>query len=285
MNKRFDNLRVTEGTFIPEIGKQYPQEDAFQSLLHPNITGNLVFDETYPYDDRSFWYRFNSFIGYYVFLYPIVCLWNHIHNGLRIKGRHILKKYKREFRNGAITICNHCNRLDAPAVLEAVGANHHTRIPMYHLTFNTPDHWYVWAVGGVPIPEGSVAAMKRFNEAFDRFHERGWWLHIFPESSRWDYYKPLRPFYKGAFTMAYKYDMPILPCVITYRKRTGIYRLFGKDNDPLLTIEIGEPIFPDKTQARKAEVDRMREQSFVQMQNMAGILHNTWPIIPPDEQH
>ncbi|MBR1928276.1 MAG: 1-acyl-sn-glycerol-3-phosphate acyltransferase [Paludibacteraceae bacterium] len=284
MNKRFDNLRVAKGVYVPPIGKTYPEDNPTQSLLHPHFIYNTVFDETYPYIDDSFKYKFNNWFGYYCFLYPIVFLINHIKNGLRIHGREILKKYKKELSNGAITICNHCNRLDAPAVLEAIHAKHTTRIPMFAPNFNTKDHWYMWAVGGIPIPEtGGMTAMKRFNAAFDEFHRRGSWFHIFPEAARWDYYKPLRPFQKGAFTMAYKYNMPILPCVITFRERKGIYKLFGKASEPLLSITIGEPILPDTTKNRKIEVDNLRQKAHLQMQKMAGIENNTWPAEPENE--
>ena len=133
--------------------------------------------------------------------------------------------------------------------------------------------------GGIPIPEAEagMSAMKKFNEAFDEFHRRGWWFHIFPEACRWDMYKPLRPFQKGAFTMSYKYDKPLLPCVITYRERKGIFRLFGPKELPLLTVTIGEPIYPDTTQPRKTEVERLRDVAHAQMQEMAGITHNPWP--------
>ena len=283
MNKRFDNLIVADGVYVPEIGKTYPEDNPSQSILHTKITRNDVFDENYPYDDHSLRYRFNNFIGYYLFLYPIVFFWNHLKNGLKIKGRDNLKKYKKSFKQGAITICNHCNRMDAPAVLEAVRGNYHTRIPMYNVSFNTPDHWFVWAVGGIPIPEGSITAMKKFNAAFDEFHKRGWWIHVFPESSRWDYYKPLKPFYKGAFSMSYKYNLPIIPCVITFRERKGIYRLFGKPTEPLLTIEVGEPLFPNKDNPRFEEVNRLREAAHKKMQTMAGILQNSWSIAPENE--
>ncbi len=277
-NNRFDDLKVKEGVYVPEIGKKYPQDNPNQSLLHPTYISNIVFDEHYPYIDDSFRFRVNNWFGYYCFLYPIVFLANRIKNGLRIRGREVLRKYRKQLRGGAITIANHCNRLDAPAVLNAVFANRHTRIPMYAPNFNTKDHWYMWAVGGIPIPETGMQAMKQFNAAFDEFHRRGYWIHIFPESARWDYYKPLRPFQKGAFTMAYKYDMPILPCVITFRPRTGIYRLFGSKDEPLLTVTISEPIFPDKNNNRKDEVDRLRSAAFEQMLQVAGIEHNTWLV-------
>ena len=80
--------------------------------------------------------------------------------------------------------------------------------------------------------------------------------------------------------MAYKYNMPLLPLYINYRPRTGIYKLFGKKDEPLLTISIGEPIFPDTTKPRKVEVDRLRDIAFERMLKMAGIVENVWPCKP-----
>ena len=83
--------------------------------------------------------------------------------------------------------------------------------------------------------------------------------------------------------MSYKYNKPILPCVITFRERKGIFRLFGPKSLPLLTVTIGEPIYPDTHQPRKIEVDRLREVAHQQMQQMAGITHNTWAAKPDKE--
>ena len=283
MNIRFDDFKVEEGIYVPEIGKTYPQDDSTRSLLSPVFTREETFDEHYPYLDESPKYKWNNWIGHH-FVLRLVYLVNHIRNGVRFEGRENLKKYKNELSGGAITIANHCNYLDCPAVLEAVHAKPTVRIPMYHLTFLTNVSWYLKAVGGIPVPFESMAAMKKYNEAFDEFHRRGYWFHVFPESSRWDGYKPLRPFFKGAFTMAYKYEMPLLPCVIKFRERKGIYRLFAKKDDPLLTVVVGTPVFPDKTTARQQDVNRMREECFNQMLKMAGITHNTWSVVPPNEK-
>lgn len=275
-------MTVEEGVYIPETGINYPEDNPYERLVAPVYDRHIVFDEHYPYLDDSLSFRIQNWIGYNLVLYPLVFTLNHIRFGLRIRGREILKKYKKEFKNGAITISNHMYRLDCPVVLEAVHANRHTRIPMYAANFNTKDNWFMRMVGGIPLPE-NMAALKKFNAAFDEFHRRGWWFHIFPEAARWDFYKPLRPFRKGAFTMAYKYGMPIIPCVITYRERTGIYKLFGKPSQPLLTVTIGEPVFPDKTNSRKDEVDRMRTEARQRMEKMAGITHNPWNIVPDEE--
>ncbi len=281
-NKRYKDLQVGQDVYIPDMGIDYPEENPVERLLNAPKDRVIVFDENYPYLDDSWSFRVQNWIGYVFVLYGALMPVNTIKYGIRFRGREILRKYRKELQNGAITIANHCYRWDAPAILQAVHANRHTRIPMFADNFCTKDHWFLKQVGGIPVPS-EISALKKFNAAFDEFHRRGWWFHIFPEAANWRFYKPLRPFRKGAFTMSYKYDMPILPCVISYRERKGIYRLFGKKEEPLLTVTIGEPIFPDHTQPRKTEVDRMRNEAHQRMEQMAGIEHNSWPTIPEDE--
>ena len=279
MNKQYQELQVKEGVYIPEPALTYPEENPFERTLFPKKIKEIDFDEHYPYLDDSLSYRFNLIWAFYIIIHIILRLKVGIQMGLRIRGREILRKYKKELKQGAITICNHVYRLDCPCVMMAVKANHHMRVPMFAPNFRTKDGFFMRLAGGVPIPDSTtnMSALKKFNEAFDEFNKRGWWFHIFPEACRWDMYKPLRPFQKGAFTMSYKYNKPILPLVITFRERKGIYRLFGPKNLPLLTITIGEPILPDTTQARKIEVERLRNIAHEQMTQMAGITNNPWP--------
>ena len=124
--------------------------------------------------------------------------------------------------------------------------------------------------------------MRKFDEAFDKFHEQKEWIHVFPEEVRWDYYPYLRPFRKGAFSMAYKYQIPVLPLVITFRERKGLYKLFGKADTPLMTVNILEPVLPQKGARRKEEVVRMRKEAHAKMVERMGV-DNIWPAIPEDE--
>ena len=279
MNKQYQELQVQEGVYIPQPALQYPEENPFERTLFPEQIKHIEFDEHYPYVDDSLKYRLNLLWGYYLVVHIILRLKLRIQMGLRIRGRENLKKYKSQLQHGAITIANHVYRLDCPCVLIAVKGIHTTRIPMFAPNFRTKDGFFMRLAGGVPIPDSTtnMTALKKFNEAFDEFNRRGWWFHIFPEACRWDMYKPLRPFQKGAFTMSYKYNKPILPCVITFRERKGIFRLFGPKSLPLLTVTVGEPLLPDTTQPRKTEVERLRTQAHSQMQQMAGITHNPWP--------
>ena len=277
-NKRYTTLQVTENTYVPPVLLDYPEDDPYLGMYkpiynrpYPNIDAN------YPFVDDSRKNRLKIWFGYTIVL-PILTLFLFVKYGLRWSGRENLRKYKHALQNGAITVANHCYRHDCASVLAAIRASRYTRIPMFAPNFRTKDQFYLQIVGGIPIPpaEEGMGAIKAFNAAFDEFHRRGYWFHIFPEAKRWDWYKPIRPFQKGAFSMAYKYNMPIIPCVINYRPRTGIYRLFGAKDEPLTHVTIGEPIFPNTQQARGSEAERLRQTTHETMCRMAGIIQNTW---------
>ena len=277
---KITELKVKPGTIVPTLRDDYPDDNPYVRLYQPTYVRSLSFDESYPYVDDSWRARMLRWFGNCFLLYGVVQLQLRLGMGLRIEGRHWLRRYRRELAGGAITIANHCHRHDCEAILIATKAFlPHTRIPMFAANFNTKDKSFLEMVGGVPIPpaEMGMAAMKRFNESFDEFHRRRYWFHVFPETCKWDWYKPVRPFQKGAFTMAYKYGMPIVPCTITWRRRTGIFLLFGKKEVPLMTVRIGEPILPNLESPRKLEVDRMLMAAHKQVTEAADITDNPWP--------
>ncbi len=280
-NRQYQEMQVKPGTYVPDLGIDYPQDDAFARMTTAHFDREIAFDENYPWIDDSLKFKINNWIGYNIVVRGLLYPYLKIVYGLKIEGRHYLKEYEKELANGGVTIANHVFVLDSPCVLNAIRAKRNTKIPAFADNFKTKLNWALVNVGGIPVPE-SISALRKFNGAFDEFHKRGSWILIFPEACRWDFYKPLRPFRKGAFSMAYKYGMPIVPCVISYRERTGWRKLFKK-NEPLLKVEIGEPILPNQSARRNEEVNRLREVAHLQMQKMAGITHNPWPIVPDDE--
>ena len=274
--EQYKKLKVTAGTYVPNTGIEYPEDPSIRMVRPTKFTHPFVMDENYPYYEDNFHYWLNYVLDYAKFWFLVHPLLKILY-GLKVERNGIMKKYKKEFKNGAITICNHCFRWDVPSVIAAT--RKHFWIPMIGENMMTDDYWHMKYIGGIPVPS-TMAAMKKYNEAFDKHHELGHWFHVFPEGINWKWYKPLKPFYKGAFSMSYKYNMPLLPLYINYRPRTGIYKLFGKKDEPLLTISIGEPIFPDTTKPRKVEVDRLRDIAFERMLKMAGIEENVWPCKP-----
>ena len=235
----FGEFKVKDGVYVPDIGIEYPTDDPHRRLVHVDVEdssqGRFKFDETYPYLDDSFHFKLHSVFGFFVKWF-MIAVHNRCHFGLRIEGD--LSKYKDQLRDGAVCICNHVFMFDALGVNAACQRFKQVRIPMFAKHFNGRNSWILWQAGGVPIPE-TREGVRKFNEAFDEYARRKMWFIIFPEAVRWDMYVPIRPFRRGAFSMAYKYDRPIIPFVYTFRERKGIYRLFGKKDYPCVTLHVG----------------------------------------------
>ena len=191
-NKRYIDLKVVPGTYVPPVKMDYPEDDPYVGLYKPVYDRDYpAIDANYPYVDDTWRNKLRLFWAAWVVL-PLLGLILRVKYGLRWTFEEPLSKYKKELANGAITVANHCYRHDCASVLTALGGIRFKglRIPMFAPNFRTKDQFYLRIVGGIPIPEadGGLSAMKAFNAAFDEFHRRGYWFHIFPEAKRWDWY-------------------------------------------------------------------------------------------------
>lgn len=274
-NKRYRELKVREGEYVPDIGMDYPEDDPLVRLVPTKIVKHQVFDENYPFVDRSFKGRIHRIFANIFINRGIVAFLNRVLFGIRFEGRDVLRRYRKELKDGAISVSNHCYPYDGVAVSCAL--RRWVWTPMLPDHINGPSRFVLRGFGGIPLAEPTLSAQKKFNDTFDDLHRRKQWILIFPEARSWFFYKPVRPFMKGAFSMAYKWNCPIVPVNISFRPRTGIYKLFQKANVPLLTVRIGEPIFPNPEAPRKVEVDRLQEAAHSAVCSLAGIEHNPWP--------
>ena len=276
MEKTFEKKEhiVEEGTYQPKVDIDFP-ENPNSPVLQPEIVYPTDFENNYPFLDRSFKFRlmhFLIYIGINVIVFPL----QKIRYGLIIKGKKNLRKNRKLLKKGAITVCNHVYRWDFLAVYQAV--HHKLYFPARAVQVESKDRNIIRYVGGIPIPS-TISGLRGFNQAFDDLHAKKKWIHVFPEAARWDFYQPIRPFIIGAFKMAYKYQIPVIPLVISYREPKGFYKLI-KTNHPLITIEIGSPILPDNKDglSKNEFCNQMRKEAHQQMEKMAGIKQNMWPV-------
>ena len=261
-----------DGVFVPQIDIDYPAEPD-KRILSVVPECEVILDENYPYLDKSFKFNFMMNLQY-LGIFVLVFILNPLKYGLKIKGKKNLKPYKKILKKqGAITVSNHVYRWDFLGVLQAVKYRK-MYFPTLHDNVVGSDRFMVRYAGGIPLPE-SFSAMKKFNEALDEVVAKGHWLHVFPESCRWDYYQPIRPFKRGAFTFAQKYNRPVIPMAYSYREPKGLEKFFtgGK---PCFTLNIGTPIFPDTTLSRKECVSKLRSECHKAMVELAGIKQNCW---------
>lgn len=265
---------VKEGVYIPETGIDYP-EIPDQQILVKEIQRKVVVDENYPFFDKSLYGRSQSLFTYLAWYFAAAPL-NRIRYGFKVEGKKNLKKNKKLLKNGCVTICNHVYRWDFVGILDAC------RLRKMFVLVKTDnlggkDEYIVRGIGGIPIPDSGLAATRKFNQTLDWLHSKKKWIHIFPESTRWEYYQPIRPFKKGPFLYAQKWGVPVIPMVITYRPAKGFIReKIMKTNHPLITLHIGEPMLFDETLSRKESINDMRKRCHEKMVEMAGIVKNGW---------
>ena len=231
--------------FDPRTNRYPYPEITDRHYLEIHKERGLVFDSSYPYIDRSGWFRFKQ-KAVRLLLNLIVFPAATVRLGLKVEGRENLKKHKSVLDNGAVSVCNHVHMWDYLAVMKAIRP-HKPNLLVWDKNVNGENGTLIRLVGGIPIPENNVAGQKAFLKSLSRLlkDDHGW-LHIYAEGSMWEYYQPVRPFKRGVALIAVSNDKPVVPLGFSYREpgwiRKNIFR-----QTALFTLHIGEPLYPDKS--------------------------------------
>lgn len=229
--------------FDPKTNRYPYPEQTDHHYLEIHKDRGLVFDASYPYIDRSGWFRFRQGVVRFL-LNLIVFPMAKIRLGLKIEGRENLKKYKDVLDNGVVSVSNHIHMWDYISVMKALRP-HKTNLLVWAPNINGENGTIVRLVGGIPIPENDVAAQKAHLKALKGLLSDHGWIHVYAEGSMWEYYAPIRPFKRGAAFIAVSNDKPVLPMGFSYREPGRICRNVFHQT-ALFTLRIGEPLYPDK---------------------------------------
>lgn len=244
----------------------YPERsDAHMLVL--KRTHNIELDENYDYMPHGARFLIKRALVAAV-LHLVVFPLMHLTHGLRIYGRENLKKHKKELKNGAITISNHVFMWDYLCVLKAIRP-HISYFPAWKPNFESGFSIFMRILGGMPIPEGNIRAMRAFKCGMDEVVESGRWLHVFPEGSLWYFYPDIRPLKPAVFTYSAKYGKPLIPISMSFRPRKGFRKIFGKG--PFVDLHIAEPIYADKALGTREGAEELRARAYRIMQEMNGI--------------
>jgi 1-acyl-sn-glycerol-3-phosphate acyltransferase len=254
--------------FKNSFGLPYEYPDLFEEhMLHvPKKADPPVLDEKYPYINKKIYFRIAR-VGILFASKTVGFLLLKLLIGVKCNNREILKKYKKELKNGAITICNHVHMWDFLCVMFAI-RNRSLFFPAWPKNLTGPNRHLIRLIGGVPIPS-QKSGIVEFNHTLNDVLIQGKWLHFYPETSAWFYFDAIRPFKKGVFSYAVKHNKPIIPLVITYRDPRKLFKLIYRKK-PLLSINVGEPIFPDLNLSESEAVQKVLHQTRKWMQSTAG---------------
>ena len=253
--------------FDPKTNKFPYTLNTDEHYLAVNKDNGNVYDENYPYIDNSKSYRFKrGFIKLLiiVILYPIL----RIRLGLRIKGKENLKKHKDLIKKGVVSVCNHIHMWDFPCIMRALQPRK-PNILVWEKNTSGENAFFVRMIGGIPIPTQNMRGFAKMARQTLNFIQNGGWLHVCAEGSMWEYYAPIRPFKDGAAYFAYKADRPLIPMAFSYREcgwiRKKIFHQIAK-----ITLNIGEPLFVDKSLPQKEAIEKLTIEAHEKVCELAG---------------
>ena len=249
-----------------DLDYTYPSRSD-EHMINVKHLRDVNLDENYPYLQKSFWYKCKR-VFLWIMLYSVIFWLLRLTHGLKVYGRENMRKHRKEFKNGAITVSNHVFMWDFLCVLHAIRP-HLSFFPAWKTNLEGPNGGVIRLAGGIPIPTHNLRCMVKFKQAMEEVLSSDKWMHVYPEGSLWFFYPDIRPLKKAVFQYAVKFDRPVIPITMSFRKRKGITTLFTKN--PAVDLHIGEPIYADKTLSPQEATQKLHAEVYHVMQVMNGI--------------
>ena len=249
-----------------DLNYVYP-ERSDQHMIDVPHRRDVILDEEYPYLQKSWGYKLRR-AGLWLLCNGFIFFLLRITHGLRIHGKKNLKPHKATMKEGFITVANHVFMWDFLCLMKAL----RPRLgffPAWKNNLEGPNGPLIRLAGGIPIPTGNLACMKKFKRSMEEVFDKKRWMHFYPEGSMWFFYPDIRPPKKAVFHYAVQYDRPVIPMVFTFRPRKNVTRLFSRK--PLVDLRVGEPLRHDPSLSRADATEELQKRTYRIMQEMAGI--------------
>ena len=164
---------------------------------------------------------------------------------------------------GAIVTCNHFNPMDS-YVMQKVLDHSGRKGRMYRViregNYTSFSGFYGFLMRNcdtLPLSD-NMAVMKKFFRGVEKVLKNNHLVLVYPEQSMWWNYRKPKPLKSGAFDLAVKYGVPVIPCFITLSDTEHIC----PDGFPGQTYSpfVGKPIYPDTSLPRKQATEKLRTQ-------------------------
>ena len=180
-----------------------------------------------------------------------------------IKGLENLKNVE----TGAVITCNHFNPFDFFAIEKAFRESGQIKNKKLYKVIregnytNFPGFYGFLFRNGDTLPLSSnKRTMIEFMKSVGTILNRGDFILIYPEQSLWWNYRKPKPLKSGAYKIAARNNVPVIPVFITMEDSS----IIGQDGFPIqeYTLNISEPIYPDEKLSENANKEVMKEKNF-----------------------
>ena len=262
MSKNIKKEISPERAAILKKIEQYEREGRFDEDVENDPESPELRPEDIKYLDRSLWAEIKNktaFASAYAFLWMA-----------QLKKNIILKdtvgvENLAAVKDGAIITCNHFNPLDSFVMQRVFDRSRH-KGRMYRIIregnyTGFPGYFGFLMRNCNTMPLSSnMATMKHFLRAVKAALADGNCILIYPEQSMWWNYRKPKPLKPGAFDMAVKNGVPVVPVFITLEDSD----IVGDDGLPvqIYTPHVGKAIYPDPALGKKEARDKMMGENY-----------------------
>ena len=248
--------------YSPLIDK-YEKQGKFDGHITPPSKNYRKLDPAkYRYLPKNFIYLIIQFIIRLIafIAVPFVTFFG---IGLKVKGRKKLKALK---GRGAIIVANHVLALESLGMRQLSYFRNVYYISLVENYFKGPLGPLLKMGGLLPLPE-DIHLAKQLEASINKITNRGFVI-IYAEQSLWTGYEKIRPLKKGAFFYSAKLNKPIVPVVTLFRKPKWYDKLMGRNYG--ITMQVLDPIYPNKNVNFKTNVNNLLEQTHSAMVQCAN---------------
>lgn len=173
-----------------------------------------------------------------------------------------------DMETGAVITCNHFNPFDSFAIETIFKDTPKLKKRKLYTVIREGNYTNFSGLYGfffrnaytLPLSSNSKT-MQEFVKAVDVILKRNEFVLIYPEQSMWWNYRKPKPVLKdGAYRLAQRSNVPVIPIFITMEDSD----ILGNDGFPIqeYTINISNPIYPDESLNKKECCEKMKKENF-----------------------
>lgn len=249
IKKYLETLVSTNMETLEKI-KEYEKEGRFNDHLDSNPEDYIPVDENYQYIPKNIFKKLSMAIKRLLFIKPLMKETNKLFNTI-VNGKENIKGVK-----SAIICSNHVNKLDCLVIQNAFKPK---TTYFTAAEFNNMNGFVGETMrAGRMLPMSSnLQAQKNFLKTTKNILKSNKFITFFPERAEWWCYEKPRPQFSGAYNIAVKNSVPVIPVFITFNQTDASRK------SPLgikqFVINILKPIYPKSELSLKENIAFMME--------------------------
>jgi 1-acyl-sn-glycerol-3-phosphate acyltransferase len=191
-----------------------------------------------PLVDNSFSFRLAAALTFFP-LWPIARLINIVLYSTSYENREAL----RQFKGRAVLVSNHTTFLD-PVLMCGAMTPERMWQTLLERTVETPFlGTFTRLLGGIPLPPGG-RGIERIIESDEHIFKHRRFLHFYPEGECYLYNQQIMPFKPGAFLVAARLNVPVIPLLTVFSEGALKPKTFFARKFPKARIVVLDSVYP-----------------------------------------